>query len=92
MHVWTELDRATTATGDEILLRRRGALHEIRFNGIELMSSLMWRSEAVLAELAAKVTRHLPDARIGSATLAGKGTLARALAALSGLILRFSTC
>lgn len=50
MQVWTELARATTAAGDEILLRRRGATHEIRFNGIELMSNLMWRSEAVLAE------------------------------------------
>ncbi len=50
MTIWTELARADTTAGDEILLRRRGDLHEIRFNGIELMSNLTWRSEALLAE------------------------------------------
>lgn len=50
MTLWTELARAATAAGDEILLRRRGDIHEIRFNGIELMSNITWRSEAVLAE------------------------------------------
>jgi sirohydrochlorin ferrochelatase len=38
--------------------------------------------EKALAALAARVARHMPDARVGSATLAGDGTLARALAAL----------
>ena len=50
MTLWTELARVATAAGDEILLRRRGTIHEIRFNGIELMSNLTWQSEAVLAE------------------------------------------
>lgn len=50
MTLWAELDRAVTAAGDEIILRRRGEIHEIRFNGIELMSNLTWRSEAVLAQ------------------------------------------
>lgn len=50
MTLWTELDRASTGAGDEILLRRRGDIHEIRFNGIELMSNLTWQSEALLAE------------------------------------------
>lgn len=45
-----------TAAGDEIILRRRGGIHEIRFNGIELMSNLTWRSEAVLAERS--IRRH----------------------------------
>lgn len=50
MTSWTELARTATGAGDEILWRRRGTIHEIRFNGIELMSSLTWESEAVLAE------------------------------------------
>ncbi len=50
MTLWTELARASTEAGDEIILRRRGNIHEIRFNGIELMSNLTWQSEAVLAE------------------------------------------
>lgn len=50
MTLWNELDRAVTAAGDEIILRQRGEIHEIRFNGIELMSNISWRSEAVLAE------------------------------------------
>lgn len=50
MTLWTELDRAMMAAGDDIILRQRGEIYEIRFNGIELMSNLTWRSEAVLAE------------------------------------------
>lgn len=38
--------------------------------------------EAALAGLAARVARHLPGLRVGSATLAGDGTLGRALATL----------
>lgn len=50
MTLWTELARALNAAGDEINLRRKGDLYEIRFNGIELMSNINHRSEAVLAE------------------------------------------
>lgn len=56
MTLWTELDRAITAAGDDIILRQRGEIYEIRFNGIELMSNLTWRSEAVLAERS--IRRH----------------------------------
>jgi len=49
MTLWTELARATTMAGDEILLRRRGDIFEIRFNGLELMSNLNHQSESNLA-------------------------------------------
>ncbi len=39
--------------------------------------------EAALAALAAEIARHLPHHRVGSATLAGDGTLGRALTALA---------
>ena len=60
MTLWTELARVSTEAGDDIILRRRGDIHEIRFNGIELMSNLTWRSEAVLAERSLR--RHGGDA------------------------------
>ena len=49
MTLWSELARATTVAGDEILLRRRGDIFEIRFNGMELMSNLNHQSEGILA-------------------------------------------
>lgn len=49
MTLWTELARATTVAGDEILLRRRSDIFEIRFNGLELMSNLNHQSEGSLA-------------------------------------------
>ncbi len=63
MTFWTELARASTEAGDAIVLRRRDTIHEILFNGIELMSNLTWRSEAVLAE---RSLRRLgrPDAHV----------------------------
>ncbi len=60
MTLWTELARTSTEAGDEIILRQRDRIHEIRFNGIELMSNLTWRSEAVLAERSLR--RHGGDA------------------------------
>ncbi|WP_181161074.1 hypothetical protein [Labrys okinawensis] len=50
MEIWTELDSVVTAQGDRIVLRRRGGLFDIRFNGWELMSNHDPRSEIVLAE------------------------------------------
>ena len=50
MTLWTELARASNPAGDEINLRRKGDLYEIRFNGLELMSNINHRSETVLAE------------------------------------------
>ena len=49
MTMWTTLARAGMASGDDILLRQRGELFEIRFNGIELMSNLNHQSEDQLA-------------------------------------------
>lgn len=60
MSVWTVLDRATTLAGDEILLRQRGTLFEIRYNGIELMSNLNHHSEAVLAERSLRLMHYSP--------------------------------
>lgn len=50
MTLWTELARAGNAAGDDIMLRRKGPIYEIRFNGLELMSNVNHRSETVLAE------------------------------------------
>src|SRR5690606_22755710 len=50
MTLWMELARASTPAGDEINLRRKGDLYEIRFNGLELMSNINFRSETMLAE------------------------------------------
>lgn len=49
MTSWTTLARAGTASGDDILLRQRGQIFEIRYNGIELMSNLNHQSEDQLA-------------------------------------------
>ncbi len=50
MSIWTELARASNNAGDEILLRRRNDIYEIRYNGIELMSNINFQSETILAE------------------------------------------
>ena len=55
MTLWTEIARADTTAGDDIILRRRDDIYEIRFNGIELMSSLNCQSETVLAERSARL-------------------------------------
>ncbi|MBJ2153120.1 MULTISPECIES: hypothetical protein [Paracoccaceae] len=90
MTLWTELDRAMMAAGDDIILRQRGEIYEIRFNGIELMSNLTWRSEAVLAERS--IRRH-GDAEasvlIGGL---GMGFTLRAALDLLGLEARVTVC
>lgn len=48
MPLWEELARAALS-GDEILLRKRGQIYEIRYNGLELMSNRSVQSETVLA-------------------------------------------
>lgn len=50
MNAWIELDRVATACGDDIALRRRGDVFEIRFNGLDLMSSFNHQSETALAD------------------------------------------
>lgn len=63
MEIWTELDSAVTAHGDRIVLRRRGGLFDIRFNGWELMSNHDPRSEIVLADTVCRQLRQ-PAQRI----------------------------
>lgn len=55
MTLWTEIARTTTTSGDDISLRRRDETYEIRFNGMELMSSINHQSETVLAERSARL-------------------------------------
>ncbi|MBV8457358.1 MAG: hypothetical protein JO122_12160, partial [Acetobacteraceae bacterium] len=50
--VWTELGRAFTPDGDELLLRRRGREFELRMNGQELMASRAYLSEEAMARWA----------------------------------------
>lgn len=63
MPLWTELACAITAAGDKVVLRSRGSIREIRFNGIELMSNLTSRSEEVLAIRSLR-RRGLENARV----------------------------
>lgn len=58
MAIWTELARACNDAGDEILLRQRDDIYEIRYNGLELMSNVNFQSEIVLAE---RSLRFLPQ-------------------------------
>jgi len=59
MDTWTEVARAETAAGDAIVLRRRGDVFDIRFNGWELMSSRNAVSEMALARI---VCEHVHSA------------------------------
>ncbi len=63
MTLWTELDRATTAAGDSIVLRQRKDIYEIRFNGSELMSNINHQSEDTLAVRSLRLNGH-PGARV----------------------------
>lgn len=66
MDIWTELARAETAAGDEIVLRRRGDVFDIRFNGWELMSNRNAVSETALAQMACgRIERAAPRILIG---------------------------
>ena len=49
MNLWTTLARVATPSGDDIHLRQRGDIFEIRYNGIELMSNINHHSEDQLA-------------------------------------------
>lgn len=77
MTLWTELARAKTALGDTIILRRRGPIFEITFNGLQLMSNLNHQSEDILALKAARLC-HRPPARVLVAGL-GMGFTLRAV-------------
>jgi SAM-dependent methyltransferase len=52
MDRWTDLARARTSTGDELVLRERAGCIELRCNGWELMSNRAHHSEERLAALA----------------------------------------
>lgn len=52
MNRWTELARARTSTGDDLVLRERAGCIELRCNGWELMSNRAHYSEERLAALA----------------------------------------
>jgi spermidine synthase len=63
---WEELARVRSAAGDELILRRRGGIYEIRCNGYDLMSNRAHRSEEALAELALEtVAASAPRILIG---------------------------
>ncbi|KRW93075.1 hypothetical protein [Paracoccus sp. MKU1] len=90
MPIWNTLARADTAAGDEILLRQRGALYEIRFNGLELMSNLNHQSETVLAERSLRLHGR-SDARVLIGGL-GMGFTLRAALELLGPAARVTVC
>lgn len=69
MSNWTILARAQTASGDEIVLRKRGEIWEIRYNGIDLMSNLNYQSEL---QLALRAMRRM-DYRAGRILIGGLG-------------------
>jgi spermidine synthase len=61
--VWVELAVARGPSGERLVLRRRGAVFEIRCGGWELMSSRAHHSEQVMARLvAARLT--VPESRV----------------------------
>lgn len=61
MAIWSELARAGNDAGDEILLRRRDDIYEIRYNGLELMSNVNYQSETVLAERSLRLLERVPQ-------------------------------
>lgn len=64
--VWRELARARTSSGDELTLRHRAGVYEIRCNGYDLMSNRAHRSEEALAQLAlAQVAAPAPRILVG---------------------------
>jgi spermidine synthase len=80
--VWTELGRAFTPEGDELLLRRRGRDYELRMNGQELMASRAYASEEAMARWACA---ELADPHSAHVLIGGLGfgyTLRAALDAL----------
>ncbi len=57
---WEALDSAVLDTGDTVVLRRRGVMYDIRFNGVELMSNADPTSELELGR--AVVRSHMSGA------------------------------
>jgi spermidine synthase len=64
--VWSEIARARTSSGDELLLRHRDDVYEIRCNGWDLMSNRAHASEEALARFAlSRVVKPVPRILIG---------------------------
>jgi spermidine synthase len=64
--MWRDVDRFTTPTGDEFILRQRDDIFEIRCNGWDLMSNRSHFSEETLARLVlAEVRAPAPRILIG---------------------------
>lgn len=77
MEPWREISRATTARGDELVLRARAGVYEIRCNGWDLMSNRAHASEERMARetLAMLEGRAAPRVLIGGL---GMGFMLRA--------------
>ena len=67
MEAWTEIARAITLTGEELALRARGGVYEIRCNGWDLMSSRAHASEEEMARIAVEAIGHrsAPEILVG---------------------------
>lgn len=55
--MWEALASARTASGDELILRHRAGVYEIRCNGFDLMSNRAHHSEEAMARLALEQVR-----------------------------------
>jgi spermidine synthase len=64
MEPWTEISRARTAAGDELVLRERSGVYEIRCNGWDLMSNRAHASEETMARLVLAEIAGRPTPRI----------------------------
>ena len=90
MDVWRELARAETGEGDTIVLRRRGEIFDIRFNGWELMSSSNSVSESTLARVVCgQCHKEAPKILIGGL---GMGYTLRAVLDAVGREAKITVC
>ncbi len=64
MNGWTEHARAILASGDELVLRERAGVYEIRCNGWDLMSNRAHASEETMAREALAMLAGTPAPRI----------------------------
>ena len=63
---WRDIERVKTAAGDEIVLRQRGDVFDIRFNCWELMLNQATTSEKVLAKIVCdQISTKAPKLLIG---------------------------
>ncbi|MFV0281861.1 MAG: hypothetical protein ACK5JM_14015 [Rhodoblastus sp.] len=64
MELWAEISRATTATGDELVLREKAGVFEIRCNGWDLMSNRAHASEEFFASETLRLLAGRPAPRV----------------------------